>query len=87
MKSGPKSKYRPAPKARAAACLVPPSYLSALAKEEWHRIASDLDTCSLDCALLAAYCEAVSRWRIAQEDIAKNGIFTTTANGYRVQSP
>jgi len=53
----------------------PPSHLDPYALEEWNRIADGLNTmgilCNIDQNTLAAYCTAYSRWRSAEEELAK----------------
>ena len=54
----------------------PPSHLDKYAKEEWDRLASGLHTIGIlyevDTAVFAAYCQAYSRWRTAEEGIQKS---------------
>src|SRR5688500_14574043 len=85
MKPGPKSKL-PAP-FKASPPPAPPSFLNPLALADWNRIVPELNVSSLDLALVAAFCMAVAQYQTAQEDIAKTGLFSTTASGYRIQSP
>ena len=53
----------------------PPEHLDAYALEEWERIAEGLNVMgilsSVDQNALAAYCSAYSRWRSAEEELAK----------------
>lgn len=54
----------------------PPSHLDDYAKEEWDRLAFGLHAIGIlyevDSAVFAAYCQAYSRWRSAEEGIQKS---------------
>jgi P27 family predicted phage terminase small subunit len=67
-------KHEPQPPLPASAP-EPPAFLSAYAKEEWARIANELNVLHLvtaiDVAAFAAYCQAFARWRMAEEAIAR----------------
>jgi P27 family predicted phage terminase small subunit len=56
-------------------CPEPPAFLSAYACDEWWRVAPELWVLGLltvlDTACLAAYCQAYSRWREAEEALAR----------------
>ena len=53
----------------------PPSHLDKYAKQEWKRLAFGLHAIGIlyevDSAVFAAYCQAYSRWRTAEEGIKK----------------
>ncbi len=53
----------------------PPSHLDKYANQEWNRLASGLHAAGLlyeaYSAVFAAYCQAFSRWRVAEEGIQK----------------
>jgi len=83
------------------ACLPePPSHLDAYALEEWNRVAEGLNAMRIftivDCAALAAYCGAYSRWRTAEEQIKRRiekangdllaGLIDKTSNGNIIQN-
>jgi P27 family predicted phage terminase small subunit len=55
-----------------------PAWLSAVAAEEWERIAPDLARMgtakAIDAAALAAYCEAVARFRAANDVLAQSQV-------------
>ena len=55
--------------------MVPPSHLDLYAVEEWNRVADGLNVMGIlseiDQSALAAYCMAYSRWRKAEEELAK----------------
>ena len=61
-----------------AAVPEPPLFLDHYAKQEWSRVAADLQRLKLLTALdiqpLAAYCQAYSHWRTAEEAIANIGV-------------
>jgi P27 family predicted phage terminase small subunit len=65
----------PKPRPIAPEC---PSWLTDEAKAEWQRVAPALERLGLltevDGTALAAYCEAYSRWRAAEEIIAREGL-------------
>jgi P27 family predicted phage terminase small subunit len=77
----------------------PPSHLDDYAKQEWERLANGLHTLGLlyqvDRAVFAAYCQAYSRWRIAEEtlqmlaekDDLLHGILMKTKQGNWIQQP
>lgn len=78
---------------------LPPSFLSAEAKEEWWRVATELYQLKLltglDRAALAAFCQAYGRWQQAEEAIASlatrgmlgSGLMIKTTNGNFIQNP
>ena len=84
----PLNKAEPRPRIR-----VPrvPSHLDDAAKTEWRRVVRELKVLGLvslmDRAALAAYCQAYSRWRQAEESLAKVGLLIQTTNGNVVQNP
>lgn len=63
---------------------LPPEWLSPIGIEMWERIAPWLVSSKIltgsDLANLEAYCAAYSRWRLAEQDIAKNGIVVPGMN-------
>lgn len=63
---------------------LPPDWLSPIGIAMWERIAPWLVSSKIltdsDLANLEAYCAAYSRWRQAEEDIAKNGIVVAGMN-------
>lgn len=65
----------------------PPEWLDALAVEEWWRVVPDLEkagvTCRVEAAALGCYCQAVSRLRAAEAQIARDGITIVTPVGLR----
>lgn len=77
----------------------PPDFLSAPAKEEWHRVAVELHRLGMltiiDTAPLAAYCQSYGRWIVAERAIAKlaardentGGLMVKTTNGNAIQNP
>ena len=77
---------------------VPPPHLDAYALEEWDRVANGLVVmgiiAGIDQAALAAYCMAYSRWRHAEDEIAKlrekgeiNALVLKTVSGNWIQQP
>ena len=80
-----------APKPPQVACLEPPTYLGRYGKEEWRRIATELQSQDLltswDWSAFATYCEAYDTWRKAQNHIRRNGWVMVTPKGYEQQSP
>ena len=69
----------------------PPGWMSALAREEWDRIAPDLVVMgtakAVDATALAAYCEAVARLRVAAELVARSGPLLIGREGQAVKNP
>ncbi|CAM3307637.1 phage terminase small subunit P27 family [Halomonas lysinitropha] len=63
---------------------LPPEWLSPIGIELWEKIAPWLVSSKIltmsDLANLEAYCAAYSRWRLAEQDIAKNGIVVPGMN-------
>lgn len=75
-----------------------PSVLDATAKREWTRISRELIAVglltSVDRAMLAAYCDAYSRWSQATEELnelrrtkGKSVLVVGTKTGYPMQNP
>lgn len=62
-----------------------------VALAEWERLTPHLYTLGLltavDRAVIVAYCEAWSRLRQAEAEIAENGLLVETTNGNVIQSP
>jgi P27 family predicted phage terminase small subunit len=56
-------------------CPAAPAWLPPYAREEWARTAPELHACGLltavDHAVMGAYCTAYSRWRLAEEALAR----------------
>lgn len=80
------------PKPRAAKKTpAPPKYLGAIAKEEWRRVVPELHRLGLltkvDTTSLAMYCQALARWREADQVITAQGMTFMTEKGYVVQRP
>lgn len=85
----PKPEERPAP----------PIYLKGYALEEWDRVIDDLYAtgcyANVDETMLAAYCMAYMRWRLAEESWSKmaevdpttHGAMIKTSNGNAIQNP
>ena len=76
----------------------PPSHLDAYALEEWGRVAEGLNAMgvlsTVDRAAFAAYCAAYSRWRAAEEQLAKiakkskiKALVLETVSGNSIQHP
>jgi P27 family predicted phage terminase small subunit len=63
----------------------PPEWLTPHAREEWGRVAGDLQMVGLltavDLAALAAYCWSYSVWRTASEQLAAEGLTDVTQDG------
>lgn len=71
----------------------PPDHLTALAREEWHRVVEDLETLELvsrvDRAALEGYVAAYELHRIAMADVARDGAtqeVLTKAGGVMVRA-
>jgi P27 family predicted phage terminase small subunit len=68
----------------------PPVFLSDYAKEEWRRIGVEVHALRLltaiDLAPFAAYCEAVARWRTAEEALARMASNDRVMRGLIVRS-
>lgn len=69
----------------------PPSWLDREAKREWKRLSRELERLGLltavDGTAFAAYCQAYSRWRQAEEAIRREGMVVTTESGYPMPHP
>lgn len=77
----------------------PPAWLDNYAQEEWRRVMPDLWAtgvyASIDEQMLCGYCKAYSRWRRAEEDLAKmadldpvtHGAMLKTDKGNAIQNP
>lgn len=78
----------PTPKRKAPAC---PKWLDADARKEWRRLAKQLEDLGvlteLDLGTFAAYCNAYSKWKQADEFLTQRGLFFMTPNGYPQQFP
>ena len=68
-----------------------PAHLSAVARDEWERIAAalyDMGVLTMvDRAALAAYCQAYARWVEAEEKLKETPVMLKTPSGYVQQSP
>ena len=68
-----------------------PPHLSAVAREEWLRIAGTLHEMgvltTVDRAALAAYCQCYGRWAEAEEKLKGTPVMLKTPLGYVQQSP
>lgn len=84
----PLPKNEPKPKPIVPKC---PSWLDKEAKREWKRMAPELEKLGLltviDGTAFAAYCQAYSRWRAAEETLQKHGTVFKTPSGYIQQLP
>ncbi|GAB4277836.1 MAG: hypothetical protein Kow0029_20720 [Candidatus Rifleibacteriota bacterium] len=69
----------------------PPGFLTDRALEEWHRIAPILEEMGLlskvDSMALAAYCAAVARLWLAEEQLKIEGLTVTNERGRRIKNP
>ena len=87
----PGKRRLPKQEAKPAAGAVAPEWLTQHARQEWDRIAAELEPLGLltkvDVAALAAYCEAVSIFRTATEAIKESGITTEAGNGTTIPHP
>lgn len=68
-----------------------PGWLSPLAAEEWDRVAPNLDAMGIvkavDATALGLYCEAVARFRSAQELLVKSGPLIRDRDGALRKNP
>ena len=84
----PMNKHEPKPEPVVPDC---PNELSAMARREWDRLASELGKLNilttLDRAALAAYCGAYALWAEATDAIRKFGTLVKSLSGYPIQSP
>ena len=84
----PLNENEPKPKPIAPDC---PDWLADVAKEEWKRIAPQLETLGLltqiDMAMLAGYCQMYARWKAAELILAEKGLTFETPSGYEQQRP
>lgn len=66
-------------------------WLSPLAAERWPTIARQLQGAQvltvMDAPALALYCNALVRWKQANEQLAKLGLVARAPSGYPIQSP
>lgn len=69
----------------------PPYWMAETAAEVWHRVAPWLTETKIlaatDLHNLEAFCVAYQRWREAQDDIDKNGLVVTGAQGGPMKNP
>lgn len=77
----------------------PPPYVSGYARTEWERVIGDLCAtgvyANVDQTMLAAYCMAYGRWRLAEDvasrlavqDPTTHGLLLKTQSGNVVQNP
>jgi P27 family predicted phage terminase small subunit len=95
-----KKKLPPGPEpALLPKCPEPPPFLSVHAVDEWWRVAPELWALGLltvlDTACLAAYCQAYSHWRTAEEALARvaerdeamRGLLIKTTDGNARRNP
>ena len=80
-------------------CPSPPSFLDGFARDEWWRVAPELHRLRLltilDVGCLASYCVSYSRWRTAEEALARmaerdedaRGLMIRSADGGRKANP
>jgi len=84
----PLNKHEPRPDPAVPDC---PTELGPVARQEWDRLAGELEKLkiltSLDRAALAAYCGAYALWAEATEAIQKYGTMVKSPSGYPIQSP
>lgn len=78
---------------------APPSYVSGYARTEWERVIGDLCStgvyANVDQTMLAAYCMAYGRWRLAEDvasrlaaqDPGTHGLLLKTQSGNVIQNP
>lgn len=68
-----------------------PDWLSAGGRHEWDRVAPDLTAMraahQVDSSALAAYCEAVARFRVATELVARAGLMLKDRDGTIRRNP
>lgn len=81
-----------APKAKLSEdCRKPPPYLGSYAKKEWKRILPLIEKNGLltdtDYIALAAYCQAVDTWIIAEKAKRTHGLTVITDKGNVIQRP
>lgn len=71
--------------------IKPPKFLDEVAKNEFKRLAKDLLKANLitnvDVNALAAYCQAFSRWKDAEEKLQKHGNLIKSKSGEPVINP
>jgi len=71
----------------AAGELTAPDWLDAIAKQKWLEVLQHCPWITpADSDMLSLYCDAFSRYRMAQE-LAKQGVLTKTPEGRAVKSP
>ena len=84
----PLNALEPQPIKKAPKC---PDWLNLEAKQEWKRLAGNLEALGtlteLDMAAFAGYCQAYARWKEAEEFIEKHGTIVKTPSGYWQQVP
>jgi len=72
-------------------CRRPPPYLGSYAKKEWKRVLPLLDKNGLmtdaDYIALAAYCQAVDTWIVAEKAKRAHGLTDITDKGNVIQRP
>ncbi len=85
-----KRRIPPEPKLRAGS-LIAPEYLDRVAKEEWNRVAPELHRCGIlkeqGTTVLAAYCQAKSRWLLASKKVEEYGLLAEGSAGNVIVSP
>lgn len=84
----PINRSEPKPASKTPNC---PSWLDDVAKAEWKRVIKDLEGAGLitliDRSALAAYCQAFSRWKHAEDIVKREGLTMATESGYVMQHP
>lgn len=75
---------------RPAELLPPPAFLVGYAADEWSRISGELHRLDLlsvlDTSVLAAYCQAYSHWRTAEETLAQMAERDPTTHGLLIKT-
>ena len=85
--------HRPIPEGPAVPLEIPtkPPHLSAIASQEWDRMAPQLYAAglltSIDLAALATYCQAFGRWVEAEEALKTHGVLVKSPSGFPMVSP
>lgn len=72
-------------------CAKPPAWLGTNGKKEWKRILPLLEKNKIytdaDYMALAAYCQSVDTWIIAEKQKRAEGIVSVTSKGTNIQAP
>ena len=87
---GKRRRYQSEPEAEKGAPVCP-KYLDDVAKKEWKSVCKQLDSMGLltkvDRMVIELYCEAYSRYRIAQEQVREHGAVLLSKNRFEMKSP